>query len=192
MLTGISTILADDPALTDRTGNLRRRPLLRVVLDTHLRIPLDSQLVRSAAADPQRDDLLIFCGTTASAKKIADLEDLGVEVEPIVSRANRLSLPAVLTALHDRAIVSLLLECGSHLNGSFLVQRLVDKVVLFCSETELGEAALPFATGFPSPFLLEQSLSRTTHTLFGPPDRPDSCLTGYLTNPWPPASTSAK
>ena len=59
--------------------------------------------------------------------------------------------------------------------------------MLFCSETELGEAALPFAAGFPSPFLLEQSLRRTTNTIFGPPDRPDSCLTGYLTDPWPPS-----
>jgi diaminohydroxyphosphoribosylaminopyrimidine deaminase/5-amino-6-(5-phosphoribosylamino)uracil reductase len=183
ILTGINTVLSDDPALTDRTGRPRRRPLLRVILDTRLRIPLDSQLVRSAD-----NDLLIFCGTTAPARKIAALEDAGVEVEPIVAHSGRLSLPAVLADLHDRAIVSLLLECGSHLNGSFLAQRLVDKVVLFCSETELGESAMPFAAGFPSPFLLEQSLRRTTHTIFGPPERPDSCLTGYLTNPWPPTS----
>lgn len=186
VLTGINTVLADDPAFTDRTGLPRRRPLLRVILDTHLRIPLDSHLVRSASTGGSpNEDLLIFCDSAASASKIAALEDAGAEVEPIVSHNGRLSLPAVLADLHDRAIVSLLLECGSHLNGSFLAQRLVDKVVLFCSETELGEAALPFASGFPSPFLLEQSLRRTTHTIFGPPDRPDSCLTGYLTDPWP-------
>ena len=186
ILTGISTVLADDPAMTDRTGLPRRRPLLRVILDTHLRIPLDSQLIRSASTGGSpNEDLLIFCGISAPASKIAALEDVGAEVEPIVAHSGRLSLPAVLSALHDRSIVSLLLECGSNLNGSFLAQRLVDKVVLFCSETELGEAAMPFAAGFPSPFLFEQSLRRTTHTLFGPPDRPDSCLTGYLTNPWP-------
>jgi len=185
ILTGINTVLADNPALTDRTRKPRRRPLLRVVLDSHLRIPLDSELVRSA-----EDDLLVFCGTAASARKIAALEDVGVEIEPIVSHSGRLSLPAVLADLHDRSIVSLLLECGSHLNGSFLAQRLVDKVVLFCSETELGESALPFAAGCPSPFLLEQSLRRTTNSIFGPPDRPDSCLTGYLTDPWPPPSSS--
>jgi len=182
VLTGIGTVLADDPALTDRSGPLglghlpRRRPLLRVVLDTHLRIPLESHLVQTAD-----EDLLILCGTTAPASKIADLESLGAEVEPIVSRAGRLSLPAVLTALADRAILSVLLECGSHLNGSFLSQRLVNKAVLFYSETELGDAAIPFATGIPSPFLFEQDLRRATRTSFGP----DSCLTGYLTNPWP-------
>jgi diaminohydroxyphosphoribosylaminopyrimidine deaminase/5-amino-6-(5-phosphoribosylamino)uracil reductase len=189
ILTGINTVLADDPALNDRTGLPRRRPLLRVILDTHLRIPLDSKLIRSASTDGvSNDDLLIFCGTTAASDKIAALEDTGAEIEPIVAHDGRLSLPAVLACLHDRAIVSLLLECGSHLNGSFLAQRLVDKVILFCSETELGEAALPFATGFPSPFLLEQSLRDTRNTVFGPPDRPDSCLTGYLTDPWRPAS----
>ena len=181
ILTGIGTVLADDPALTDRSEILgasrpRRRPLLRVVLDTHLRIPLNSQLVRSA-----KEDLLIFCGTHAPAEKLAMLEEMGSEIEPIVSHSGRLSLPAVLEAIADRAILSLLLECGSHLNGSFLTQRLVDKAVLFYSETELGDAAIPFAIGVPSPFLFEQTLRRTNRTSFGP----DSCLTGYLTDPWP-------
>ena len=60
LLTGIGTVLADDPLLTERSGLPRRRPLLRVVLDSRLRTPLDSQLVRSA-----QDDLLILCGTHA-------------------------------------------------------------------------------------------------------------------------------
>jgi len=176
ILTGIGTVLADDPLLTDRTLSARRRPLLRVVLDTHLRIPLESKLVRWA-----QSDLLVLCGTNAPAAKLAALEGMGAEVEPIVCHGGRLSLPAVLEAIADRAIISVLLECGSRLNGSFLTQRLVDKAVLFYSETELGEAAIPFAAGIPSPFLFEQELRRTTRTSFGR----DSCLTGYLTNPWP-------
>jgi len=73
-----------------------------------------------------------------------------------------------------------LLECGSHLNGSFLTQRLVDKVVLFYSERELGERAIPFAHGIPSPFLFEQNLRRQQRAAFGL----DVALTGYLTDPW--------
>jgi len=175
ILTGIGTVLADDPLLTDRTEAPRRRPLLRVILDTHLRIPLDSKLVRSAD-----DDLLIFCGTTAPAAKLAELEAMGAEVEPVINHAGRLSLPAVLTALADRSILSVLLECGSHLNGSFLTQRLVDKVVLFYSERELGERAIPFAHGIPSPFLFEQNLRRQQRAAFGL----DVALSGYLTDPW--------
>ena len=123
VLTGIGTVLADDPQLTDRSGMQdparsgmqdpligrriedpvrsgvhepnalpRRRPLLRVILDTNLRIPLTSQLVRSAAstrashgahgpysARSPYSDLLILCGSLASPSKAAALRDLGVE-----------------------------------------------------------------------------------------------------------------
>jgi len=176
ILTGIGTVLADNPLLTDRTGLPRRRPLLRVILDTHLRIPLDSQLVLSA-----QQDLLILCGTTATPEKIAALEALGAAVETLPDHAGRLSLPAALANLAERNILSLLLECGSHLNGSFLRQNLVDKVTLIYAETELGDQAVHFAQGVPSSYLLEQSLSRITRTTLGP----DAFVTGYLHDPWP-------
>jgi diaminohydroxyphosphoribosylaminopyrimidine deaminase/5-amino-6-(5-phosphoribosylamino)uracil reductase len=210
VLTGIGTVLADDPQLTDRSGMQdparsgtqdptpsglsgpnalpRRRPLLRVVLDTHLRIPLTSQLVRSAAsargshsARSPYSDLLILCGSLASHAKAAALGSLGVEVERIPDHAGRLSLPAILSTLAERDILSLLLECGSHLNGGFLRQNLVDKAVLIYAETELGDQAIPFAQGIPSPYLLEQSLTRATHATYGP----NACITGYLHDPWP-------
>ncbi len=176
ILTGIGTVLADNPALTDRTDQPRRRPLLRVILDTRLRIPLSSQLVRSA-----QHDLLILCGTSAPHQKISELESAGTQVEPIAGHAGRLSLPAVLATLAERNILSLLLECGSHLNGSFLRQNLVDKAVLFYAESELGDKAIPFAQNFPSPYLFEQSLHRVTRATLGP----DAVVTGYLHDPWP-------
>ena len=182
VLTGIGTVLADDPLLTDRswapgTGKLpRRRPLLRVILDTRLRIPLDSQLVRSA-----KNDLLLLCGATASGAKIDALTRLGAQVETLPEHAGRLSLPATLSLLGKRDILSLLLECGSHLNGSFLQQSLADKAILFHTETELGDQAIPFAHGIPSPSAFEQSLHRLTRTAYGP----DTCISGYLHNPWP-------
>ena len=187
ILTGIGTVLADDPQLTDRSGvfgpNMlpRRRPLLRVILDTHLRTPLTSQLVRCGKGS----DLLILCGTTTTPAKITALEATGAEVKIIPDHAGRLSLPAVLATLAERNILSLLLECGSHLNGAFLRQNLVDKAILFYSETELGDQAIPFAQGIPSPYLFAQSLRRVTRTTFGPPEKPDACITGYLHNPWP-------
>jgi diaminohydroxyphosphoribosylaminopyrimidine deaminase/5-amino-6-(5-phosphoribosylamino)uracil reductase len=193
VLTGIGTVLADDPQLTDRTALPRRRPLLRVILDSHLRIPLTSQLVRSAANDrgthyrrSSDPDLLILCGSLASPTKAAALGALGVEVDQVPDHAGRLSLPAVLAALAERDILSLLLECGSHLNGSFLRQNLADKAVLLYAETELGDQAIPFAEGFPSPYLLERFLHRITRTTYGP----DASITGYLHDPWPPLTTS--
>lgn len=182
ILTGIGTVLADNPLLTDRTSLPRRRPLLRVILDTHLRIPLDSQLVLSANnVHGDGSDLLILCGTTAAPEKISALEELGAQVETIPDHAGRLSLPAALATLAERNILSLFLECGSHLNGSFLRQNLVDKVILIYAETELGDQAIHFAQGVPSSYLLEQSLSRITRTTIGP----DAVVTGYLHDPWP-------
>src|SRR5271170_3423922 len=85
VLTGIGTVLADNPRLTDRSGLLgpnnlpRRRPLLRVILDSQLGIPLSSQLVRSAGndGDSGHPNLLIMCSKTAPTAKINALTDLG-------------------------------------------------------------------------------------------------------------------
>ncbi len=182
ILTGIGTVLSDNPALTDRSGILspgglpRRHPLLRVILDTRLRTPFDSQLIRTA-----EHDLLILTSPTASQQKIEALRERGAEVQIVPVQDGRLSLPAVLRTLAERNLLSLLLECGSHLNGAFLTQNLVDKAVLFYSQTELDPQSLPFAEGIASPFLFQQSLQRTSRTTFDT----DVCLTGYLHDPWP-------
>ena len=175
VLTGIGTVLADDPSFTDRSGLPRRRPLLRVVLDTHLRTPLDSQLVSSA-----QNDLLLLCGTHADPARAAALHDAGIEVVRISQSNGRLDLNAVLTMLASRQILSLLLECGSQLNGAFLAHGLVDKAVLFHAPALLGLGALPFAADFGPPILLEQSLKKATRTSFGP----DVCVAGFLRDPW--------
>jgi diaminohydroxyphosphoribosylaminopyrimidine deaminase/5-amino-6-(5-phosphoribosylamino)uracil reductase len=175
VLTGIGTVLADDPMLTDRTGLPRRRKLLRVVLDSHLRTPLDSQLVRSAS-----EDLFVFCALDAPPERISELRAAGVEVERIAADSGRLHLAAVLDALRKRQLLGLLLECGPELNGTFLTQALVDKVALFYAQTELGPNALPFATGIASPFLLEQTLKSISRRTFGA----DACISGYLRDPW--------
>ena len=186
ILTGIGTVLADNPSLTDRSGLPRRRPLLRVVLDTHLRTPLNSNLLLT---NPTQPDLLILHSPTAPPEKVAALQSSGAELLAIPSHNGRLSLPAVLATLAERNILSLLLESGSHLNGAFLDQHLVDKAVLFYGQSELGPNALPFATGIPSPFLFQQSLQRTTHETLGPPGNQDALITGYLHNPWPATNT---
>jgi diaminohydroxyphosphoribosylaminopyrimidine deaminase / 5-amino-6-(5-phosphoribosylamino)uracil reductase len=175
ILTGIGTVLADNPLLTDRTEESRRRPLLRVVLDTHLRIPRDSELVRSA-----NRDLLILTSPATPSSRIKSLTSDGAEVGIIPDHAGRLSLPAVLNLLAERKIISLLLEAGSHLNGAFLRQNLVDKAIIFHSDAVLGEEALPFAHGADSASTIEECLLRPTVTTFGP----DTCITGYLHDPW--------
>lgn len=175
ILTGVGTVLMDDPALTDRTSRPRRRPLLRVVLDTHLRTPLDSQLVRLCD-----HDLLLLCSAAAPASRIAALESRGVDVAILHGHAGRLSLPAALNLLWERRHTSVLLEAGSALNGAFLAQHLIDRLILYTSDTELGPAALPFADGIPNPQALEQNLIRPERAQLGP----DHCISGLLHDPW--------
>jgi diaminohydroxyphosphoribosylaminopyrimidine deaminase/5-amino-6-(5-phosphoribosylamino)uracil reductase len=175
VLTGIDTVLADDPLLTDRTGLVRHRPMLRVVLDSRLRMPLDSQIVRGA-----REDVLVCCGTDAEGERAAALEAAGVEVVRVVGASGRLDLGAVLDELGRRKILSVLLECGSELNGSFLREGLVDRVALFYAQTELGEGAMPFAVGVGSPFALEPEMKEITRREFGT----DVCVSGVLRDVW--------
>lgn len=192
ILTGIGTVLADDPELTDRTGLPRRRPLLRVVLDSHLRIPSDSRLVRSAAeqARSRSSDLLILCTEYAPAARHTELRYSGIELLRLPSINDRLDLRAALEALQARQIRSVLTEGGAALNGSLLRARLADKVVLYFAERELGIDAVPFATGGTSPYALQQQLTSLDRAAF-PHNDPGSStpsedvrITGYLHNPW--------
>ena len=182
ILTGIGTILADNPSLTDRTASPRRRPLLRVILDSDLRTPLDSQLVTSTA-----DDTLIFCRSNATAEREQALSNQGVTIHRLAETTQHLNLHSVLAALHTRDIRNVLVEAGSNLNGSFLHADLVDKLVLYYSESELGLNALPFATGIASPYVIQQQLQHIQSTAFPHGDSSDSediRITGYLHNPW--------
>lgn len=189
VLTGIGTVLADDPLLTDRSGHDRRRPLLRVVLDSTLRTPLDSRLVRTAASTAPMatvgasgaSDVLILCGPEAPAERFAALVGAGVQVVALPGTEGRIDLGAVLDLLGRRQILDLLLECGSELNGAFLTAGLVDRVVLFTTPAELGPDSIPFAAGFGSLDELASSLTGLERTAVGP----DTRVSGTLRDPWP-------
>ena len=179
LLTGVGTVLADDPALTDRTGLPRRRPLMRVVLDTHLRTPLAAKIVQMAPQNRQ-EDLWIFCGTMVDSERRAALETAGVKVTS-VGGDGRLNLVEVLAHLHAERFLSVLVEAGSAVNGAFLQADLVDEAILFYAEAELGEGAIPFAEGSAGPFVLEERLKYVLKRDFGS----DVCVSGLLHDPWP-------
>ncbi len=176
ILSGIGTVLADDPLLTDRTGLPRRRPLMRVILDSTLRLPVEAKLLHSVA-----DDLWIFCEAAASPEREAALIQAGTRVTRVASREAGLDLAAVLHHLHEARMLSVLLEAGSALNGAFLQAGLVDRVILYYAEAELGAAAIPFAAGVTTSFALEQRLQQVRKRLVGE----DVCVTGMLRDPWP-------
>lgn len=175
VLTGIGTVLADDSLLTDRSGRERRRPLLRVVLDSHLRIPLDSKIVKTA-----QNDVLAVCAAEAEGGRVCALEAAGVPVVRVEGRDGRLDLAVVLGVLGERKILSVLLECGSETNAAFLASGLVDKAVIFRSARVLGEDGVPFARGFGSPDKLQQQMRDVTRARFGE----NECVSGMLLDPW--------
>jgi len=145
LLTGIGTILADNPLLTDRSGLPRRRPLLRVVLDSRLQLPLESRLAQSAASE-RRNDVLVFYSSSGGDKQ-SQLEQLGVRVEKIPAASDgRPDLLAVLRRLGQLEITSVMIEAGATINGAALSSNAVDKVALYYAPTILAEAgSIPFA-----------------------------------------------
>ncbi len=144
IMVGVGTIIADDPLLTDRTGLPRRRPLLRVVLDSRLRCPLESRLVKTA-----QDDVLIFC-SFAEEKKKRELEGRGIRVAQLPLGANdgRPDLKIVAQRLGGMQITSLMIEGGALVNWAALAAGIVDKVFLYYAPKILaGSGSVPFAGG---------------------------------------------
>src|SRR5437879_5413046 len=150
ILVGVGTILADNPLLTDRSGRSRRRPLLRVILDSRLRLPLESRLVQSATGDgAAKSDVIVFC-SSADEKKKAQLEQLSIRIEmlPATVPDGRPDLPAILRRLAQLEIASVLIEGGATVNGTALMESAIDKVFLYYAPKILGgTGSIPFAAG---------------------------------------------
>ena len=178
ILVGVGTVIADDPLLSDRSGRARRRPLLRVVLDSQLRLPLESCVVKTAA-----DDLLVLC-SFAEEKKKKQLLKLGVRVEQL-PRANSEGHPdiaAVLRFLGQTEITSLMIEGGSILNAAALSAGIVDKVFFYYAPRIIGgTTAVPFAggAGFATINTAPRVKSIRLHR-FGE----DFAVEGYLKDPY--------
>lgn len=140
ILVGAGTALVDDPLLTDRSGIVRRRPLVRVVLDDQLSLKPDSQLARTATEFP----LIVFANQSAKPEQVGLLAESGIEV---ISEVNGRDLPGVLNELGRREIQSVLVEGGARVAGKLLDAGLVDKVSFFIAPTIIGGSAAPPAVG---------------------------------------------
>jgi diaminohydroxyphosphoribosylaminopyrimidine deaminase / 5-amino-6-(5-phosphoribosylamino)uracil reductase len=170
LLTGIGTVLADDPLLTDRSGLARRRRLLRVILDSKLRLSPRSRIVKTAD-----EDLLVFTAVGLRSSHARALQNAGVEVVGAKTRRGRVDLNGVLKELGRREILSVLLEAGSALNGAALSADIVDKIFLFYAPKIAGKTHLPFAL---APKLAHPPLKDVRIQQFGP----DFAIEGTLHN----------
>ncbi len=133
ILTGIGTALADDPLLTDRSGLPRSHPLLRVVLDSRLRLPIASRLVASC-----QDDVAVVTTSAAPAEKRKALEKAGVKVLVFDGPFGRADVRRTIDWLGEQRWLSVLVEAGSHLNWSVLEAECADKIFFYYAPKILG------------------------------------------------------
>ena len=143
ILTGIGTVLADDCLLTDRTGLARCRPLLRIVLDSQLRLPLDSKMVQSATGD-----LLVATTSAASPERRKALEARGIDLLTLDGPGGRANLTALVEWLGRQRYLSLMIEAGSKVNWTAFEAECVDRIFFYYGPKILGGLeALPLAGG---------------------------------------------
>jgi len=131
VLTGIGTVLADDPQLNVRIDT-ERKPL-RVVLDSTLRMSPSARMLQSGK--------VLICTASQDAGKRAALERQGAEVLLLADASGRVDLQAVMRELARRGINEVLVEAGRELNGALLQAGLVDELVLYLAPQLLGDAA---------------------------------------------------
>jgi diaminohydroxyphosphoribosylaminopyrimidine deaminase/5-amino-6-(5-phosphoribosylamino)uracil reductase len=175
-MVGVDTVVADDPWMTDRSGLRRRRPLLRIVLDSALRMPLDSKMVSTA-----QNDVVIFTVSHDEAR-IRELTTRGVRVDVLPAEAGRVPLEKVLLKLGEEGVLTLVTETGTRLNTAFLAAGLVDRLHLFISPQIMGSDAVPAFRG----------LSSFVHMTDVEVERygDDLGLGSLLRDPWPPEQNS--
>ena len=143
ILTGIGTVLADDCRLTDRSGDERARPLLRIVLDSQLRLPPDSRMACSC-----QNDVLVITTSAASPDRRRRLEAKGVRVEVLEDAHGRADLRATTELLGREKYLSLMIEAGSKVNWSALESGVADKIFFYYAPKILGGMqSLPVAGG---------------------------------------------
>ena len=136
---GIGTALADDPLLTVRTADAAAGPRqpLRIVFDSLARLPLTSQLVRTARETP----VLVAVGPAAASDRIAALAAAGVEIWRDEDSDRNARVGHLLHELGRRRLTNLLVEGGSELLGTFFAADAVDEVWAFIAPKMLGGPA---------------------------------------------------
>jgi len=133
IVTGVGTVLADDPALTVRIDGLERQPL-RVVVDTNLSMREDAKLLKQPG-----ETLVVTCYDNAAAR--ARLEQAGAQVMVVPSRNNVVDLHALMENLAQMEINEVLLETGATLSGSMLQAGLIDEMVVYMAPLLMGDNA---------------------------------------------------
>jgi diaminohydroxyphosphoribosylaminopyrimidine deaminase/5-amino-6-(5-phosphoribosylamino)uracil reductase len=145
ILTGIGTVLSDDPALTCRLPGMERQSPLRVVLDRGLRLPLNSVLAKTASQIP----VWVFCADNAPIDRERALEAAGLIVLRTRAGEGGLDLHAILQALATRGITRAMVEAGPKVAASLLRADLVDEAQLLRGPSAIGPDGIDALDGLP-------------------------------------------
>ena len=158
---GLGTALADDPALTVRLPGVDRKPL-RVVLDTHLRLPARSRLAATARNIPT----LVVAGADAPNEASLRLADLGVVIERVGLDADgRVDLNQALRALSVRGVTRVFSEGGPRVAARLIALKLADDVALITADKPLGRPGVPALAAQARAALLDPSRYRLVETM---------------------------
>jgi diaminohydroxyphosphoribosylaminopyrimidine deaminase/5-amino-6-(5-phosphoribosylamino)uracil reductase len=132
VLVGIGTVLKDDPMLTSRIK--KGRDPYRIVLDSRLKIPEEAKVINTSPSKT-----IIASTEIAPKDKIEKLEQKGVQIFLLDSKEGKINLKSCLSKLGEIGMMSLMVEGGSRVNGSFLDEGLIDKLFLFLSKKIMGD-----------------------------------------------------
>jgi len=178
ILVGVGTVIADNPLLTDRSGRFRRRPLLRVIVDSRLRMPMDSRVVKTSD-----NDVLILC-SFAEEKRKQQLLDAGIRVHqiPVMTADGRPDMSGISHYLGSLDITSVIIEGGAMINWAALASGIVDKVFLYYAPKILaGTGSVPFAAGYGFQHMSDAAYLKSIRLhRFGE----DFAVEGYLRDPY--------
>jgi diaminohydroxyphosphoribosylaminopyrimidine deaminase/5-amino-6-(5-phosphoribosylamino)uracil reductase len=136
VLTGIGTVLADNPQLNVRGISTPRQPF-RVIVDSQLQTPPDADVMKRTDAQPH---VLIACATSPPERRLR-LESAGAEVLPLPNQQGQVDLPALCAELGRRGMNEILVEAGARLNGALISTACVDELLLYQAPMLLGDSA---------------------------------------------------
>lgn len=143
VMVGVGTVLADDPALTTRDVR-EGRDALRVIVDTRARTPADAQVIH----EQSEAGCVIACTASAPPDRVSVLRDAGAEVRVLAERGGHVDLAALMDALGERGVLSVLIEGGGELVAGALEADVVDRMMLFYAPLIIGgRNAVPGVAG---------------------------------------------
>jgi len=163
IMIGIGTVFADDPVLTCRLPGMAELSPVRVVLDSGLRLPMQSRILETARGTP----LWIIAGENSPAASETALRERGAEVLRVAEKEGRLELREALKILATRGITRLMIEGGPAVASGLIEADLIDEAVLFHSPMVIGEEGLPALEPRASK-LLNQHFKRISSEPVGP------------------------